>query len=291
MKLFRPKIRRGLSFAWGRAWALRSKMIPVAVKRESHTFLQAHQENLLFVMSSGRSGTQLISDLLDASGKAVVFHEPNFREDVSTMDILRSDAEQALRYWQEFRSVEVYRRWKAAPNASMYGEVNGTIRYQAHAIKQLYPRAKMLLLARDGRGVVRSVMGWPQFYNPGSKGAYALAPLPDDPFYLAWPRMTRFEKVCWQWRDTNESLMRFIPPSHWLALEHVTSDFNYFTERFSRNVGIDIPHEVWQAKVSHKSRNASGEYGFPAWEEWSGEQQESFVRICGGTMIKLGYEI
>lgn len=291
MKLHRPRIRRGLSFAWGRAWLFRSKMIPAVVKREAHTFLQSHQENLLFVMGSGRSGTQLISDLLDTSDSAVVFHEPNFREDVATMDSLRRDPQRAMRYWQEFRSVEVYRRWMAAPNATMYGEVNGTIRYQAPAIRQLYPNAKMLLLARDGRGVVRSVMGWPQFYNPGSKGAYAMAPLADDPFYLEWPRMTRFEKMCWAWRDTNEFLMRFIPPSHWLALEQVTSDFDYFTERFSQNVGMDIPREVWQAKVSRKSRNATEEYGFPAWEEWSVGQKESFVRICGDTMTKLGYEI
>lgn len=284
-------MRREARLTWGRAWHLRSKLIPRSVKQKAAGYLEENQENLVFVLGSGRSGTQLISDLLDQAGMAAVFHEPNFNEDVGTMDIQRRDEDLAERYWREFRSVKVYRRWMAAPGATIYGEVNGTIRYQAPAIKKLYPKAKMLLMVRDGRGVVRSVMGWPQFYNPGSKGAYALEPLPGDPYLAEWHSMSRFEKMCWSWRDTNEFLMRWIPESHWLRLEWITSDFDYLTKHFSRNVGVETSIEKWQSIVSRKSHNASREYGFPAWEEWTTEQKESFVRICGGTMRRLGYQI
>lgn len=291
MKLLPQSIRRPISFAWGRAWSIRSRLIPGSLKVEANAFLADHQEKMLFVMGSGRSGTQLISDLLDASGEAVVFHEPNFKEDVGTMNILRRDHAQTLRYWEEFRGVEVYLRWQQAAGKTMYGEVNGTIRYQAQAIKQLYPRAKMLLMTRDGRGVVRSVMGWPQFYGPRSKGAFALEPLPGDPFEAEWSTMNRFEKICWGWQDTYESLMQHIPSTHWLTLEESTRDFNYFDQRFSRNVGLTISREVWQQHVSRKSRNATKEYGFPAWEQWTDAQKRAFTHICGPTMRKLGYGI
>ena len=137
-------------------------------RNQARAFLNENQDKMIFVMGTGRSGTQLLSDLLDSAGTAKVFHEPNFWEDVSTMDILRRNPELAVQYWKEFRSLEVYRRWMEKPVAQMYGEVNGTIRYQAPAIKQIFPNAKMLMVVRDGRGVVRSVMGWPQFYGPGS---------------------------------------------------------------------------------------------------------------------------
>lgn len=284
-------IRHTVRFARGRAWALRSHLTPQSLKTNAFDYLKNNQNRLLFVMGSGRSGTQLISNLLDASGKAVVFHEPNFLEDVSTMDILRQSPEQALRYWQEFRSVELYRRWMKAPKDMMYGEVNGTIRYQIQAIKHLFPEAKMLLMSRDGRGFVRSVMGWPQFYGPRSKGAFALAPLPGDPFEADWPTMNRFERICWSWQDTYELLMRHIPHTHWLTLEQSTRDFEYFDRQFTRNVGLTISREVWQQYVSRRSCNATKEYAFPAWEQWTDAQKQGFIRICGPTMRKLGYSV
>lgn len=276
---------------WGQAWWLRSKFVSKSVRNQARAFLDENQDKMIFVMGSGRSGTQLISDLLDSTGMAKVFHEPNFWEDVSTMDTLRKDAAIAVRYWQEFRILEVYRRWMEKPEAQIYGEVNGTIRYQAPAIKKIFPNSKMLLVVRDGRAVVRSVMGWPQFYGPKSKGAYALSPLTDDPYLDEWPRMSRFEKICWSWNDTHEFLMRYISPIHWLQLERLTSDYDYFTEHFSRYINIEMPYDHWFARVSKKSRNSTKVYGFPEWKEWSGTQRKGFIRICGGTMSKLGYLI
>lgn len=246
---------------------------------------------MIFITGSGRSGTQLLSDLLNSTGSAKVFHEPNFWEDVGTMDSLRKDAELSVRYWEDFRSLEVYRRWTEKPKTHFYCEVNGTIRYQVPAIKKIYPNSKMLMVARDGRGVVRSVMGWSQFYGPGSKGEHALSPLPNDRYFAEWSQMSRFEKICWSWNDTHEFLMRQIPDDHRLQLERLTSDFDYFTERFSKYIGIEIPYDGWVAIVSKKSRNATKEYAFPEWEGWSEEQKKGFIRICGQTMSKLGYVI
>lgn len=274
---------------WGKAWRLRARLILPSARDQARIFLSEHQDKMIFITGTGRSGTQLLSDLLAATGSARVFHEPNFLEDVGTMDAIRRDPELAVRYWKEFRSQEVYRRWMEAPHLPYYSEVNGTIRYQIPAIKTIYPDSKLLMVGRDGRGVIRSVMGWPQFYGPGSKGAYALSPLPRDPYLEEWPRMSRFEKVCWSWNDTHEFLMRQIPENHRLQLEQLTRDYEYFAESFSQYIGIEIPYEVWNGVVSIRSRNATREYGFPEWKDWTDEQKKAFVRICGETMSKLGY--
>ncbi len=134
-------------------------------------------------------------------------------------------------------------------------------------------------------------MGWPQFYGPGSKGAYALAPLRGDPYIDEWPRMSRFEKICWCLNDTNQFLMHHIPDKHWLQLERLTSDYDYFTEHFSKPINIDIPYSRWYARVNTKSSNATKQYGFPEWKDWSSVEKRGFVRICGETMGKLGYYI
>lgn len=281
---------RQVSLLRGHAWKLRSMIISSDLRYEANDFLEKNQERLFFIVGSGRSGTQLISDLLAVPKQTVVFHEPNFREDVVTMESLRQNTDLAIQYWQSYRSIEVYKRWLKA-GVRYYGEVNGTIRYQTPAIKGLYPRASFLLMSRDGRGVVRSVMGWHQFYGNNSKGAYALSPLEGDEYFDCWSGMSRFEKVCWLWRETNEFLMQYVPSNRWVQLERITRDYDYFADKVLGSVALDIPQTKWAARVAMKSQNASQYYGFPSWESWTKEQQESFMKICGSTMTKLGYEV
>lgn len=281
---------RQLSLSKGKLWWLRSRLTNPSLHHQAHAFLQENQDRLFFILGTGRSGTQLISDLLNSTEKALVFHEPNFREDVATLDILRREGDRAIQYWREFRSTEIYRRWSKT-NKQLYGEVNGTIRYQVPAIQHFYPKAKLLLLSRDGRGVVRSVMGWPQFYGEDSKGAYALTPLYGDPYFESWPSMSRFERVCWAWRETNEYLSGLIPEDGWIQLEQIIKEYDYFSEKIFANVGLTVPHEKWNEVVSKKSPNASRSYDFPDWKDWTSEQKASFQKICGETMVKLGYPI
>lgn len=285
------RAKRTIKRHWALAWRMRGRCTTATLRREANRYLADNQERLLFVLGNGRSGTQLISRLLDASGGAMVYHEPNFDEDVETMDALRRDIHLADAYWREFRAVEVYRRWLARGTERFYGEVNGTLRYQTPAIKRLFPQAHMWLLTRDGRGVVRSIMGWPHFYGDDSRGAYALAPLPGDPYFAEWDRMSRFERVCWSWRDGNEVVMRSVPERDWIQLERLTSDYDYFHAHIVARTGLEVSRERWLEATSRRSQNASPSYAFPAWDDWTQEQRDSFARICGDTMTRLGYDL
>ena len=268
---------------------MRSRFISAEEKQKAQAFLESKQEHMVFVLGAGRSGTQWLCDLLGSVKNAAFYHEPNFRDDVATMDQLRRDPVLAQEYWREFRSVEVYKRWREQPGALHYGEVNGTIRYHAPAIRALYPRAKCFLLARDGRAFVRSVMGFPEFYGARSYGAYALAPLRGDPLESGWSGLSRFEKICWGWRDTYEFLIATNPPHTWLLFERLLSDFDYFQARLTSAIDVPIAPGRWRSGTSKQSRNSTTAHAFPDWEQWSRGQQEAFVRICGETMTKLGY--
>ncbi len=283
-------LRRKIGLTWRKQWKLRSYFVPGEVRRKSGQFLHEHASNMFFILGTGRSGTQLITELLSLNTDVSVFHEPNFGEDVGTMDSLRRGNQLALDYWRRFRNFEVYSRWISTPNARLYGEVNGTIRYQTPAIHELYPDAKLFLISRNGQGVVRSVMGWPQFYASTSTGAYNIEPLEGDPYFERWKDMTRFEKVCWSWMDTNEFLMLHIPTDQWLQLEMLASNYNYCKELLLEPLGINLSYENWQSHFSKKSKNATRTYAFPAWDEWTGDQRKIFESMCGDTMAKLGYK-
>ena len=266
-------------------------MISQNTVQRAKEFLDQRQSNMFFILGTGRSGTQLFTNLFSRSDQCLAFHEPNFLEDVGTMEEFRQNSEECNQYWVRYRQYEIYKRWSAAPEALFYGEINGTIRYHAEAIIKTLPEAKLFLVTRDGRGVVRSVMGWTQFYGPESKGAYALEPLPNDPFKDQWDRMTRFEKICWSWQEANEFIMDSVQEDRWMKLERVSSDFEYFSEKLARPIGLSISQDAWHEVVSKKSDNASKHYDFPAWDDWTPEQQEIFKQICGNTMSRLGYRI
>ena len=285
----RKKLKHQVLMLKGHAWWLRSSLTGRCDAKSRDLRAPEVQHRMFFILGSGRSGTQLLSSLFEKAGVAS-FHEPNFYEDVATMDLFRRNLQKCEDYWHRFRACEVMRRWEKS-GAEYYCEVNGTIRYHAPAIRSLFPLAKLFLCARDGRGVVRSVMGWKQFYGPRSKGAFALAPLPGDPFYHRWTHMSRFEKVYWSWRESNEFVMAHVPPEQWLRIEDIVRDYDYFRQRCLDILGLYIPENVWRKVVSRKSPNSSKKYEFPSWEDWTIDQKKSFIKICGETMQKLGYEI
>lgn len=205
------------------------------------------------------------------------------------MDACQREPEVALEYIRQFRKYSIYERINSQ-KADTYGEVTGTLRYQVGALRKVFPGGTLLLLVKDGRDIVRSIFPWP-FYEKGAKGAYALEPLPGDPYFAEWSNMTRFEKLCWSWLDANRILLEHIPVKHAVKLESLTRDFSYFKQNVVDRLGLSLTYEQWWASVKVQSPNASKNYAFPHWSEWSQGEVDAFERICGKMMERLGYEL
>ena len=134
-----------------------------------------YSTKLFFMLGSGRSGTQLISTLLNEADNAFVFHEPNALEDRSVLKSIYKDRHTAERYFNNYRKYEIYRRILKY-DCNIYGEITGMLRYSVNQLKQTYPDARFFILARDGRNVIRSIYKW-NFYKNYSFGAKNITPL------------------------------------------------------------------------------------------------------------------
>lgn len=277
-----------------RTWKLR-RAPAYALSRVRHRraadALRARGDRFFVVHGAGRSGTQLITALIDAAAKAKVFHEPDFHDDVRVMPAIHRDSTQAEIYWRRFRAARILARWEADQQAELYGEVTGMIRHHASVVTKQFPEAQQFLLSRHPSGFVRSLMGWAQFYSAESVGAYALAPLPGEDLHEDWPRLTRFEKCCWAWHDTYSRLLQDIDASRYLLLEDIAVDYSAFKDKLDTPLGLGLDHATWQAVVSQPSPNSTKTYEFPAYGDWSPEQKAAFARICGSTMEALGYAV
>ena len=145
-------------------------------------------------------------------------------------------------------------------------EVNSYLCGDGLAIRERYPRAKLVHLIRDGRAVVRSTLSRPPGY--------------------ARPGRT-FLAMCKMWRKRNNYLRKMVGSEQCYRLEDLTTDFLAFTE-LVEYLGGGAKKGRWQ-RLRESRVNASERYLWPHWRDWAEEDTDTFWRICGPTMRRHGY--
>lgn len=241
-------------------------------------------KNMFFILSIGRSGTQFLSNLLNNAPRALVVHEP-FIETIPHQEAFHSP-EKAEGYIQNFRKKEIYLRVHKL-DIDTYGEVNSFLRRHCEALKKAFPKATLLHLVRDGRDVVRSMYSR-ETMEPGAYDTKRIYPKEEDPWRDEWPRMSRFEKLCWYWMIENKYLRECIGKT--VQFEKIISDYEYFRKNVLKPLNLEIPKESWEKEVN-KPKNVTKTYKLSHWSKWDKEKKEIFERICGEEMRRNKYEL
>ncbi|MEJ2594745.1 MAG: sulfotransferase [bacterium] len=251
------------------------------------------EERLFFILSSGRSGSKTISDLLNQHSQVYCGHE------ISPILIKTSTDYAYGRYNEEyFLSLldHIYGKSRRIPRDSFFGESNQKLVPLAPLLYKLFPKAKFIWLIRDGKDVVSSIFGreWYQLesedselYNPNLRtwdnyrieGDRIGAVSSGD-----WSAMTAFEKNCWYWKYWNESIESFFKtlPEYqklFLRLEEMDGQVDSL-QKFLRLKPENI--KVKKTNVAY--------YKLQQYNSWEKDQKEAFRRICGSSMIKWGYD-
>lgn len=241
------------------------------------------RRSVFFVTGMGRSGTRLLAELLDEPGSTAVYHEP-VAEDFDALARARHSRSAAREYVESFRKKRIYCRLKGRDPAT-YGEVNSNLRYHLPVLAAAFPGCRLLHLVRDGRDVVRSLMARRHYTDEGEH-YHRLEPPEDDPISARWPRLDRFEKICWLWADAVSFTEEHTPVR--AKLERVVSDYGYFEDRVVRHLGVEIPRSTWKEAVDRPS-NPTADHAIPHWRDWEPSRTERFETICGDAMRRLGY--
>jgi len=288
VRFYRTRVQQYYRNQWANQWKSR-KIIYNWLDRTAENDALLESKKKFFVLGSGRSGTQMLSGLLNLDHSVLVLHEPAFFEDRVTRNTVRYGKLNVREYLIGFRKHLIAHRIRKSEQVKTYGEVTGTLRYHAAGIKEVFPDAKMLILTRDGRDVVRSIMQH-DFYTETSVKDGDTSPLFGKQYFNTWEGMSRFEKVCWLWADSYESLLRLIPETKIIYFEKIIEDFDYCNNQVFSFLDIQISHEQWQKYLSKKSINAINHHKFSHWKDWSQKNRDDFDRICGPVMNRLGYK-
>lgn len=239
--------------------------------------------NPFYILGMGRSGTFFLSKLLNEYKNACVYHEPLHSDFKAIVDALKSE-KKANQYINSFRKKYLYLKLKNK-DINTYGEVNSNLRYHAKILKNNIPNVKILHLVRDGRDVVRSIMERNHYTEDGI-GHHSLSPSKDDYYFDEWKNMSRFEKVCWLWKDANEVVEPF--SDEMIKFERLINDYDYFNKKIELKLNINIGYDLWNNEVN-SPKNITKKREFPHWDNWNKNQLEDFNEICGELMNKYGY--
>jgi len=249
----------------------------------SNFFKWFYDRKVFFILGLGRSGTKFLADLLNQDQMSIVFHEP-IQDDFEALVTAHKSYIKAVDYIKNYRIKKMYSFVKDK-DVLTYAEVNSLLRYHVLALKVLFPKAKILHLVRDGRDVVRSFM--PRYhYTENATGHHSLQPKRGDLLFEKWHGLSRFEKICWQWADSNTRLINEV--NRLIIFERLISDYSYFQKNIESYLGLNIGRDKW-LKAILIPKNITKAHTMPPWHQWDRSLMLSFTKICGEVMQKLGY--
>jgi hypothetical protein len=236
-----------------------------------------------FVLSTGRCGTALLTNILSHSHRLRVEHAPKPElEYVSSVVHRNGISEEAqklavLAARFDLFFVDTFLRGR------IYVETNNRITFFAPALATLLPNAKFIHLVRDPADYVRSGMRR-GYYQEGHVQHQRL----DGSNLPAWRSYSRLEKIAWEWNEINRMTEEFkaqVDRNRVLTInsEALYSDptitFTVFDFLAICNPFSGAKGSTSLAKLLSKPLNKQKRGYFPKYSQWEDSDKAAFLRI------------
>jgi hypothetical protein len=247
----------------------------------------------VFVLSTGRTGTKLFSDILEQTGEADVHHAPR-------PELVRV----SKRAWEEigsnpelFEEVVKTAREELIVEALRYGhtfvETNNRITFLAPAVATVFPESAFIHVVRHPADFVRSGIrrGWYEGSHAHDVGR--IRPI-SGPLAESFDSLDQIAKIGWLWNETNQFIENFLATIHDGRILRTTSEKLFSdpaeVEQLLRFCCVQPPSRASIAARLARPVNAQSSGSFPKFSEWS-EEQRSLLRNACPLAAKYGYEL
>lgn len=243
----------------------------------------------VFIVSTGRTGTQFLAEFFDHYQKTMAFHEPS-----------PSFLRKALKYARgeiTFKKMKEYLQKRRLPyfnlaqrkSCNYYIEANNRLFPLLGPLEEVFPEASVIHIVRDGCDYVRSGMSRDWYSQQDETRRLKSVTFPDDLWHEEWQSMSRFEKICWRWQKKNEFIAKNIDNFEralTVKFENIFLDENNIgLRKIADFIGFDSnTTDLLIDKLISQKVNANKNYKIPKWTEWSSTRQETFDKIAGDHM-------
>lgn len=250
----------------------------------------------VWVLSTGRTGTNTMTELFRLSPLTDAFHEPSpelfqFSYDYHMDHISRDEALRALMY---LRDEIVFR---SSRDGLIYIETNNRVTYLADLLLELFPESRFIYLYRNPYDFIRSGMRR-RYYRGHMRDSTRIIPKASDPYYREWDSFSDIEKVAWYWASVNSHCIRFteqLPDRQKmdLASERFFEMAPPLVDQLFSFIGSDEYHPPVSdvERTMGAKHNAQTEGSFSRPKDWTDEQMARVDRIIGPVARELSYRL
>jgi len=251
----------------------------------------------IFVLSTGRVGTETLDALLGLSEHIFSYHEP--------APTLYKLSKLSYQYANEPLAQEILQQAFLTSRIDLlkhslkcqrgYVETSPQVTFLAPIILEAIPNARFIHLTRNPYSVVRSGMrrNW---FNGHPNDETRIIPNPSSHHAIQWKGYTPFQKNAWLWSETNRWILEFsskIPSKDILMLhsEDVFSMKQDTMKKLYNFVGTSLPATYKIKKVIQKKMNVQKTGEFPGSKLWSPEQKVELMNLTSEIAKKMGYDL
>lgn len=276
-----------VNFRWVKAKLLRK--IPLASFEDDYP--------AVFVLSTGRVGSQTLQALLALSGRLLSLHEPAPRlYALSKLNYARGSHGSECTVFQEaWRTCRRELLMTALKLHRGYVETSPQGTFLATVIREVIPGAKFIHLIRSPLDVVRSGMRR-RWYRGHPSDSTRIVPLSGSPDFVAWQGYSDLEKNVWLWKETNNWIFEFcsrLPETDvlWLKAEDMFEGHSRSMEDLFRFVRAPVPREGAIRRILGAKLNAQKSGVFSVGDRWTPAMKETLEKIAGPTINRAGYSV
>ncbi|MDR9418103.1 sulfotransferase family protein [Gracilimonas sp.] len=173
----------------------------------SEVYEKVHQKAApTFVLSTGRCGTKLLTNIFATHEGIKVYHNPHpeFTWHTKYAFEHQSNRSEIVKMMFDVARYELIRN--AYINNNIFIETNNRVTFFAHQIAKLYPNAKFIHLIRQPVDFVKSgmVRNWYSEQDIYDEGRIKDVENPE-----SWESYSVEEKIAWLWKSTNDFIETF----------------------------------------------------------------------------------
>lgn len=275
--------------------------------------------SVYFILCCARSGSTSLARILDGASNGVCRVEPEPNLNRETRRAMDGRLERPARVVRDLLGPRVR---DGLDESKVYGEKNVTYGPFVRELRDAFD-ARFVLLHRDGRDVVDSLVNWHEqlFGNvyrecrdPGrlastARSAVSALPVwldtsdyarprpgPGDRWYGAWESFSRRDMCAYYWARVNAlylGALSGLPRSAWIRVDytHPTAADVLAVADFLglKGLAADDVQARLESRINSLADRGAGEGSAGPWMNWTGRERERFTTIAGDAMERLGY--
>lgn len=251
-----------------------------------------HNTKALFVLSTGRTGTDFVTHLLQQAEGLYVEHEAVPRLGTASRFLFDNDMMDQKGGQAAFLAARYHLVQDAYMFEKRYVETNNRLTFFASAIRDLMPKAQFIHLVRHPGAFVRSGMRRGYYTTEYISDYGKIRPTEKDEAFDKWGSYTRVEKISWLWYRTNKLIEDFKAsiPEEVLMIKSeelfqqpddvVTKMLSFVEEPRPKRIKTDL---------GPKNKQHSGH--FPRYDRWEDTDKIKLKSITGELAQKYEYKL